>query len=140
MVVATFILAIVIISVMGAFASLTQANSKAQFMQTAALLAEKKISEMEMKATSLSGGDQQGDFGEEYPTYRWKQSVESTDYPKLFKVSMTIQWGSGNPSEQRLFTSYIRTDENDTDAQIKLQQQQQQSSSGASGGSGASGP
>ena len=61
MVVATFILSIVIVAVMGTFSTVTKANSKADSLQTSALLARKKLSETEQQVSNLSGGETQGD-------------------------------------------------------------------------------
>jgi prepilin-type N-terminal cleavage/methylation domain-containing protein len=135
MIVAGFILSFAIVAAIGAFTTITRANSKAEVLQTSALLAQQRFSELEQQADSLSGGDQQGDFGEDYPAYRWQQSVESTDFTGLFKVTLVITWGSGGAPEEHVYTTFIRNDQNTTDLQIQQQQQNsQQTGTGSSTG------
>lgn len=136
MIVAVFILSVAVVAAIEAFTTVTRVNSKGQAFQTSALLAQQRFSEIEQEAASLSGGDQQGDFVDPYSDFRWQQNVEATDYPQLFKVTLTISWGSGPQPEQRVFTTYIRTDQNTTDQQIR---DQQQSSSQGGGGGGTGG-
>ena len=135
MVVATFILSIVIVAVMGTFSTVTKANSKAEALQTSALLARKKFAETEQQVSSLSGGETQGDFGEDYSGYSWTQTVDATDYEKLFKVTVTIIRGGPNSNDRREFSTYYSTDQNVTDEQIK---KQQQAASGSASSAGAS--
>ena len=134
MIVAGFILSVAMVAAMTAFSTVTRVNGKAEIMQTSALLAHQHFSEMEQQSESLSGGDQQGDFGSAYTSYKWQRTVEATDYPSLFKVTLTVSWGSGNRAQQYVYTTYIRTDQNKTDQQIRDQQQQQSGSQGAAGG------
>jgi prepilin-type N-terminal cleavage/methylation domain-containing protein len=134
MIVAGFILSVAVVSAVTAFSTVTRVNSKAEVMQTSALLARQRFSDLEQQADSLSGGDQQGDFGTDYPAYRWQQTVEATDYPNLYKVTLTISWGAGGRPQQYEYTTYLRTDQNVTDQQIR--DQQSTSGAGATGGAG----
>ena len=134
MIVAGFILSVAMVAAMTAFSSVTRVNGKAEVMQTSALLARQHFTELEQQADSLSGGDQQGDFGSTYVGYKWQRTVEATDYPSLFKVTLTVNWGSGARTQRYEYTTYMRTDRNMTDKQIRDQQQQQSGSQGAAGG------
>lgn len=136
MIVAGFILSFVVVAAIGAFTTITRANSKAEVLQTCALLAQQRFSELEQDSATLSGGDQQADFGDNYAGYHYQQSVESTDFNNLFKVTLTISWGTGPNPEQHVYTSFIRNDQNTTDAQILQQQQNSQQSSTGGGTSG----
>lgn len=134
MIVAGFILSIAVVAAMTAFATVTTVNGKAEVMQTSGLLARQHFSELEQQVDSLSGGDQQGDFGSDYVGYRWQRTVEATDYPNLFKVVLTITWGSGSRTEQYEYTTFLRTDQNMTDQQIRDQQSTSQGSTGGTTG------
>jgi hypothetical protein len=134
MIVATFILSVAIVAAMTALSTVTRVNGKAEVMQVTGLLARQHFSELEQQADSLSGGDQQGDFGSGYLGYKWQRTVEATDYPNLFKVTLTITWGGGSRAEQYVYTTFLRTDQNTTDQQIRDQQQQQSGSQTAAGG------
>jgi prepilin-type N-terminal cleavage/methylation domain-containing protein len=107
MIVATVLLAIGIVGTMGAIHAASQTTLLADGAQTAALLAQKQITQMELQPDQLTGGDQQGDFGDEYAGYKWQQNTEATDYPSLFKVTMTITWGGFNDTHKREFVTYL---------------------------------
>jgi hypothetical protein len=134
MIVAGFILSVALVAAISAFATVTRVNSKAEVMQVSGLLARQHFSELEQQVDSLTGGDQQGDFGTDYLGYKWQRTVEATDYPDLFKVTLTITWGGGSRPQQYVYTTFLRTDQNTTDQQIRDQQQQQSGAQGATGG------
>lgn len=143
MVVATFVLVIGMIAIMAAYSSVTRTSGRAQVLQTMATLAQRKISELEQDTTAISGGDTQGQFDEEeYATYAWRQNIETTEFQGLFKITLIITWGTNTSEEAREFVTYIRTDQDRTDAQIREEQAAQNpSATGASGtgGTGAGG-
>lgn len=107
MIVATVLLAIGVVGTMGAIHTASQTTLLADGAQTAALLAQKQITQLELQPNQLTGGDQQGDFGDEYAGYKWQQNAEATDYPNLFKVTMTITWGGFNDTHKREFVTYL---------------------------------
>ena len=107
MIVATVLLAIGVVGTMGAIHTAAQTTLLADGAQTAALLAQKQITQLELQPDQLSGGDQQGDFGDEYAGYKWQQNTEATDYSNLFKVTMTITWGGFNDTHKREFVAYL---------------------------------
>lgn len=127
MIVAAILLVIAVVAALAAFSSASQTTTAAENMQTAALLGQKKLTEIELQPDSLSsGGDQQGDFGDLYPSYRWQESVETTDYPSLYRVTLRVLWGAVNAPRQREFVTYLRYDPN-------------QQNGGANSGSGTGG-
>ena len=65
MIVATFLLAIGVSAAMLALSTSSQASYRSERVQTAALLAQKQMTEIEIQAAqnNLTGGDQTGDFG-----------------------------------------------------------------------------
>ena len=136
MIVAGFLLSVAFVAAVGAFSTVSRVNGKAEVMQTSALLARQHFSELEQQSDSLSGGDQQGDFGTSYVGYSWQRTVEATDYPNLFKITLSISWGSGSHAQQYDYATFMRTDQNTTDKQIRDQQQSssQSGSGGATGG------
>ena len=126
MIVATFLLAIVFVAVAETFGTVTRANSKAEALQTSALLARKRFAEVEQQVSSLSGGETDGDFGDGYPGYKWRQSVVASDFEKLYKATLTITHGdSGSSTDQYEYTTYFSTDQNASDEQIRQQQKAQ---------------
>lgn len=141
MIVATTLLALGVLASMVALSSSTQATTVSEQNHVAALLGQKRLSELELQPDSLGSGDQGGDFGEQYPGYSYKQSVEATDYPNLFQVTVTVQWQSGTATRQRAFTTFLRNDTNTIQNNINQaqQQQQQQQQQGGTGSQGQGG-
>lgn len=64
----------------------------------ATLLGKQKMVEWERGLISNEGDE--GDFGEDFPDYRWDVKVENTEITGLQKVSFLITWRSGTRSRQ----------------------------------------
>jgi general secretion pathway protein I len=135
MIVATLLLAIGVVGAMIALSSSVRANYAAERLQTAALLAQRKLTEIELQPDSLTGGDQQGDFGSQYPEFHWRESVESTDYPDLYRVTVTVQWDlKGVSPREQAYVTYLRNPQN-----TQNQNGSSPSSSTGTAGAGATG-
>jgi general secretion pathway protein I len=131
MMVATILLVIGVVATLSAVSSATHATAVAEETHTAALLAQQQMTQIELQPDTLTGGDQQGDFGDSYPGFRWQQSIEPTEYQDLFKVTVTVLWGTPNSPHSRAFTTYMRNPQ--------LDQSQTQQNQGAGGAPGAGG-
>lgn len=114
MIVATLILAIAIVGAMGAISSSAHATEMGDRVQTAALLAQRKMTELELQASNMTSGEQQGDFGEEFANYRWRAVLDTTEFDKLLKLTLTITWGESGRGGQRDFVTYLRKDADQT--------------------------
>ena len=136
MTVATILLAVGVAGAMAAFAGVNRANGQAQNIQTAAILAQHKMSEIEQQGDQISSGDQQGTFGDDHPGYRWHETIEGTDYQNLLKITVTVQWGSGAAPSERSLTTFLRNDlqKQDQSDQQLLQNQQSQAQGTTTGG------
>jgi prepilin-type N-terminal cleavage/methylation domain-containing protein len=129
MIVATVLLAVGILGALVAFTSATRASRIADQMQTAGLLGQRKLSDIETQSQFQNGGSQQGNF-DDYPGFRWQSDIAQTSYQYLYKVTVTIQWGEGADMRARDFVTYM----------VDTQSEQQNSSSGSSsGGTGGTG-
>ena len=138
MIIAAILLVVGVAGALGAIGASTRTAAYADQIQTAALLAQRQMAETASQPSTLSaGGDQEGTFDDPYSNYHWKQSVESTDYPNLFKVTVTVTWGTGSHRE---LTTYLRSDQTTITQQMQQNYQSyqtnQSSSSSGSGGSG----
>lgn len=145
MVIAATLLAVGVAGALGAISSSTRTASYASQIQTAALLAQRQLAETATHPDSLSGGDQEGSFDDQSSNFRWKQSVEATDYPNLFKVTVTVMWGNGPTPAQREVTTFLRSDQNTVAQQNQTnykayQANQASSTTSGSGTGGTSGP
>lgn len=135
MIVAMILLVVAVGSALGAFSAINRANGQAAAMQTAAILAQQKMSDIEMHSDQITGGDQQGDFGDAYPGYSWHQNIQATDYTNLFLVTVTVQWGTGNSTSTRSLTCYLRNDLQQQDQNdIQILQNQQSGTTGTGNG------
>ncbi len=110
MIVATVILALAIVGAISAISSSTRAVEAGERIQTAALLAQRKLTELELQTTNMTSGEQQGDFGADYADYRWRAVMDTTEFDKLLKVTVTVSWGAG----EREFVTYLRKDADQT--------------------------
>lgn len=97
--VAVAIIAIALVAVLGLQSQSVSLASEAKFSTTAALLAQGKMAEMESEDQDDLTSDA-GDFGEDFPDYRWDMKVsdvtlvepeEVSDYLK--QIDLTISWG-----------------------------------------------
>ncbi|HZT42071.1 MAG TPA: prepilin-type N-terminal cleavage/methylation domain-containing protein [Chthonomonadaceae bacterium] len=128
MIVATVLLAVGVLGALAAFSSASRAARIADQMQTAGLLGQRKLSDIETQSQFQSAGTQQGSF-EDYPGFHWQADIASTPYQYLYKVTVAIQWGEGADMRERDFVTYM----------VDTQSEQQNSSSGTSSGTGGSG-
>ncbi len=86
-------LAIIAIALMAVLGSQSQGSSLAnesKFNTTAALLAQSKMAEMEIRALNDLGSDS-GDFGEDFPGYVWEVSVQGLALEELSMVSDKVK-------------------------------------------------
>lgn len=73
--------------------------SRAKFITTSTLLAQRHISDVQAE-TRLPGNDE-GDFGEDFPGYRYTGQTEPTPLAGYHKYTLTITWGQkGNLETQ----------------------------------------
>ncbi len=109
MVVATIVLAVGAVAAMMAISSSMRAVSEAESYSRAALLTEMRFSELEADPTSLTSGEQQGDFGTDYPGFQWIQTVDRTDLQDVVRVTLTITWTSGRRQGSATFVTMLQT-------------------------------
>lgn len=96
---AVAIIAIALTAALGSQSQAVSLASEAKFTIRAALLAQSKMAEMETEDPHDLVSDE-GDFGEDFPEYRWDMRVsdatlveqeEISDYLK--QIDLTISWG-----------------------------------------------
>lgn len=108
MIVATVVLAIGVVSAMLCIGSATRVTGIAQEYTRATLIAQRRLAEIDADPNQLSGGEQQGDYAEEEPGFRWAQSVEPTGISGLVRVSLAVEWKSPTGTRRALFSTYRR--------------------------------
>lgn len=88
--VAVSIIAIVLVSVYKMQAQTITMNYAARFYATAPLLAQLKIAEVEIENLGESADDS-GDFGDEFPGYRWNVVIDDIDSELLGNIAENLK-------------------------------------------------
>jgi general secretion pathway protein I len=97
--IAVTIIAIVLVAVFGSQSQSLSLANDAKFNTTAALLAQRKMAEVEI-GNSLDLSSTSGDFGEDFPEYQWELNVSDVPLPGtgemeyLKQVDLIIRWGN----------------------------------------------
>ena len=69
--------------------------NESQDLSLATFLAQEKMAEIELEGF-LGVGEKEGDFGEEYPGFIWREVVAETPIEDLRKTTLTISWDEKN--------------------------------------------
>ncbi|MBN1828105.1 MAG: type II secretion system minor pseudopilin GspI [Deltaproteobacteria bacterium] len=109
-VIALAIMAIVLVAVFHSQAQSLAMTAEARFQTMAAMLAQGKLAEIEA-TPSLSLGEEQGDFGDDHPGYRWKTVVAATmdERLRLIEVAVTNERLTRNNTFRIRYYKYRRT-------------------------------
>jgi len=97
--IATAFIAIALVSAIGLQSQSVSLANEAKFTTTVAFLAQRKMAEFEAKNPRDLTSDS-GDFGEDFPGYRWESEVSDITFEGLEdvlkhikKVALTVYWG-----------------------------------------------
>lgn len=103
--------AIIAIALTGLLGSQTQSvtlANEAKFNTTAALLAKEKMAQLELEGFQGLTHDT-GDFGDEFPGYRWELDVGTPVFDEIDNVTdflkqadLTLYWGEGDRFAYRI--------------------------------------
>jgi len=88
--VALSIIAIVLVSVYRMHAQTVSMNNEVRFYVTAPMLAQIKMAEI--KSESLEDiGDDSGDYGDEFPDYRWNMVIDDVESTALGNIARDLK-------------------------------------------------
>jgi len=88
--VALSIIAIVLVSVYRMHAQTVSMNNEVRFYVTAPILAQIKMAEI--KSESLEDiGDDSGDYGDEFPDYRWNMVIDDVESTALGNIARDLK-------------------------------------------------
>ncbi|KPK23714.1 MAG: hypothetical protein AMJ61_15255 [Desulfobacterales bacterium SG8_35_2] len=97
--VAVALIAIALTTLLGSQSQSVSFANSAKFETMAALLAQSKMSEITMQEAGAITNDS-GDFGDDFPGYRWEVYVNDTAIPGIDNISdylkqldLTVTWG-----------------------------------------------
>ncbi len=100
--VAVAIIAIALTALLGSHSQSVSLAGEAKFYTTASLLAQRKMAELELADFDdlVSYG---GDFGEEFPGYRWEVKIDKADFEgfeeiakHIKQIDLALYWGEGS--------------------------------------------
>jgi type II secretion system protein I len=111
--VALVIFGIVVPVAMNAIDLSTHAGSIARHQAEAATLADAKLAELVAQAQvdptlATAGGLNQGDFGPDFPGYRWTMQSAQREYDTA-ELSISVLWRDQNAERSVTVTTLIRT-------------------------------
>jgi general secretion pathway protein I len=84
------ILAIVLVSVYRLHAQTVSMNNEVRFYATAPMLAQLKMAEVESESPE-DLGDDSGDFGDEFPNYRWNIVIDDVESTALGNIAQDLK-------------------------------------------------
>ncbi|UCD72362.1 MAG: hypothetical protein JSW70_05040 [Syntrophobacterales bacterium] len=100
------IIAIVLITCLRAQNQSIQVYNLSRDMTIATILARQKMGEIE--ATGFPElGEEEGDFGEQFPGFAWKQAVSMTSFEEARRVDLSIIWKDGIREKRVDVVAYI---------------------------------
>ncbi len=106
--VATAIIAMALVAALGSQSQSVSLASEAKFATTVAFLAQRKMAEVEAQKPADLTSDS-GDFGEDFPGYRWESQIRDVslegleDVSKyLKKIALTVYCGKDDIYEYHL--------------------------------------
>ena len=105
-VVAIFLLAVGISACVACIGSATRASGRAEELTAVQLMAREKLADLELRGAGE--GEDQGDFGQERPGYRWRSVTTAADVPGLYRVRLTLLWGDPEQPRTLEYVTYTR--------------------------------
>ena len=88
--VALSIIAIVLVSVYRMHAQTVSMNNEVRFYATAPMLAQIKMAEIESESLE-DIGDDSGDYGDEFPDYRWNIVIDDVESTALGNIAKDLK-------------------------------------------------
>ncbi len=81
---------------------------RSRFLTTSSLLAQRHIADVTSGIRTVSTGQSQGDFGDDFKGYTYVENIETTPLTGYLKYSLTVKWGGeGSPLETK-FISFLQ--------------------------------
>jgi len=106
--IALAIIAIALVAALGSQSQSVSLANEAKFTTTVTYLAQHKMAELEAKKPEDLISDS-GDFGEDFPGYRWEVEVSDVsmeEFEKLSeyvkKIGLTVYWGEEDTYQYRV--------------------------------------
>jgi general secretion pathway protein I len=107
--VAMAIVAIALVALLGFGNRSIAVNARLQKITQATLLAQQRMTEVEIEATqnAVQVFGEEGVFDEPFAEYRWRVNYEDTPLPNLRMVTVTVAWGDEERNEMVDLNSFV---------------------------------
>jgi general secretion pathway protein I len=106
--IALAIVGIALVTLIGLETQTMQMAEHQQRVTQATLLAQEKMTEIEIGAQSLSGlGGREGQFDVPFELYGWTIALEPTPLPSVEMVTVTVAWGAEDSNDQVDLNSFL---------------------------------
>ena len=106
--VALAIIATVLVALLGLQSRTIKLSDRQQKVTLATMLAQERMSEIEIAAESSSSGqDDDGRFGQPFENFRWQVKFEPTPLAAVRMVTVTVAWGEEYSNEDVALTSFL---------------------------------
>ena len=108
--IALAIIGIALVTLLGLETRTIQLAERQQRVTQATLLAQEKMTEIEIGEQSRSVlGESEELFESPFDLYRWSVTTEPTPLPAIEMVTVTVAWGKAGSTEQVELTSFLET-------------------------------
>lgn len=97
--VAVTIAGVVFVVLMSGFGTGLKTTGIAEDYTTAAFLAKDLLAELELKK-EIKAGKENGDFGEDFPNFRWSTEVEKNTALPFYSASVRVFFTRGNTERE----------------------------------------
>ncbi|HWP35647.1 MAG TPA: type II secretion system minor pseudopilin GspI [Thermodesulfobacteriota bacterium] len=107
--VALVVLAVALTALLEAQTLAVRLRSQAQELTLATFLLQDRMTQV-LLGPLPEPGTQEGDFGPDYPGYRWEVTVSDTGFattPRVREVRVRVLWGSGRRPEALELTGFV---------------------------------
>lgn len=108
--IALVIVAIALVTLLGLGNRSIDVNGRLQRITQATLLAQQRMSEIEVKAAQQQGvtlQNEDGVFEEPFSEYRWRVAYQDTPLEFLRQVTVTVAWGDEGKNEMVDLDSFV---------------------------------
>ncbi len=104
--IAVFIIAVALSTILYSEILSLRASAKIKNIDTAIFLASSKMSEIEAEGFPPTG-EKEGDFGNEFPAFKWKQRIIPTPNPSVRELRVQVIINEGNTEDRIELITYI---------------------------------
>ena len=108
--VAMAILAIALVAVLTLQTQSISMANEARLATTASMLAQSKVAEIDSEIVRAETSF--GDFGEDFPNYRWEVTTTDTNFKYLEKIDLTVTWKEAVLTREYHITFYRYVQDN----------------------------